>query len=424
MSSDAASEPVVLRDGAGEPGGPPVGGERLPYLDWLRFFVVLSLAPFHAALSYTGFGVVYVYDHPVRDAILAGQGLYGRFGPDGLRLFTVFMDNWFMHLLFVIAGIGSVVSLRRRSAGGFVGERARRLLWPLLFGTLFVIPIQSWLRALDFRRFDAGFVAFYPRFFDGINTGPGGRGNFDYGHLWFLVYLFVFSVVALPVLLRWRRTGVPASREPGTARTAHAWRVLAPALWIAVLEATFRPGWPGFQNLVNDWANVTVYLSCFVLGSAAGNRPDLLEAAERARYAALALGMVAFGLRIACYAWLPVGGGYEGLNMLAQFLRGLAAWGLVVAALGFGRRYLTRTGWPLDIARDLSFPLYVLHYAPLTAATYALLDSGLGAWSRWAVSVVLSWATVAVCTPVLRLVPPLRRLFGIRAPRRLASAGP
>ncbi len=33
---------------------------RLAYLDWLRFLVVLSLAPFHAALSYTGFGVVYV----------------------------------------------------------------------------------------------------------------------------------------------------------------------------------------------------------------------------------------------------------------------------------------------------------------------------------------------------------------------------
>lgn len=421
MSSDSASEPLVLRNDAGEPGGPCAGVERLPFLDWLRFLVVLSLAPFHAALSYTGFGVVYVYDHPVRDAILAGRGLYGRFGPDALRLFTVFMDNWFMHLLFVIAGIGSTVSLRRRSAGSFVGERARRLLWPLLLGTLFVIPIQSWLRALDFRRFDAGFFAFYPHFFDGISAGPGGHGNFDYGHLWFLVYLFVFSVVALPVLLRWRRIGVPANRGPGAAPTAHPWQVLAPALWIAALETTFRPGWPGFQNLVNDWANVTVYLSCFVLGIAAGNRPALLEAAERARYAALALGMGAFALRIASYEWLPVGSGYEGLNMLAQFLRGLAAWGLVVTTIGFGRRYLTRTGWPLDTACDLSFPLYVLHFAPLTAATYWLLDSGLGVWSRWALSVVLSWATVAMCTVVFRHVPPLRRLFGIRVPRRLAA---
>lgn len=413
MPTDSASESVPLRDAA---------GERLPCLDWLRFLVVLSLAPFHAALSYTGFGVVYVYDDPVRDAILSGQGLYGRFGPDGLRLFTVFMDNWFMHLLFVIAGIGSAASLRRRSAGAFIGERARRLLWPLLFGTLVVIPIQSWLRALDFRRFDAGFVAFYPHFFDGISTGPGGRGNFDYGHLWFLLYLFVFSMVALPWLLRWRPIGAPAGQAPDTPPSARAWIVLAPALWIAVLEALFRPGWPGFQNLVNDWANVTVYLSCFVLGSVAGNRPGLLEAAARARYAALALGLGAFALRIACHEWLPVGSGYHVLNMLAQFLRGLAAWGLVVTAIGFGTRYLTATGRPLDIARDLSFPLYLLHFAPLTAATYGLLGSGLGIWSRWALSVILSWVTVALCTLVIRHVPPLRSLFAIRAPGRPAAA--
>lgn len=45
---------------------------RLAYLDWLRFLVVLSLAPFHASISFTGMGSVYVYDIPVRDIILAG----------------------------------------------------------------------------------------------------------------------------------------------------------------------------------------------------------------------------------------------------------------------------------------------------------------------------------------------------------------
>jgi hypothetical protein len=423
MSRDSRSDSAVLREGTREPGIHPVVRERLAYLDWLRFFVVLSLAPFHAALSYTGFGVVYVYDDPVRDAILAGRGLYGESGPAGLRLFTVFMDNWFMHLLFVIAGIGAAMSLHTRSVGGFIAERARRLMLPLLVGTLVIIPVQSWFRALDFRSFDAGFVAFYPHFFDGINTGPGSRGNFDYGHLWFLVYLFVFSAVSVPALQRLRRFGGASSPEPGMEQPVHLRRVLVPALWIAVLEATFRPGWPGFQNLVNDWANVTVYLSCFVLGCAAGNRPAFLEAAEHARYVALLLGVVAFALRLACYEWLPVGSGYQGLNMFAQFLRGLAAWGLVVAAIGFGRRHLTRTGWPLGIACDLSFPMYVLHFAPLTAATYALLGSGLGAWSRWALSVAVSWITVTVCTLLFRYVPPLRSLFGIRAPRELAATG-
>jgi len=73
-------------------------------------------------------------------------------------------------------------------------------------------------------------------------------------------------------------------------------------------------------------------------------------------------------------------------------------------------------GRPLGIARDLSFPLYLLHYAPLTAATYFLLDSDLGIWTRWALSVLFSWATVALCTFVFRYIPPLRSLFRIGMP--------
>ena len=125
---------------------------RLSYLDWLRFLVVLCLAPFHAALSYTGMGVVYVYDTPIRDLLLSGVYPHNT-GPAAMRIFTIFMDNWFMHLLFMVSGIAAASSLRKRSAGQFVGERADGLLLPLLLGTLCVISIQSWLRAVSFGRF-------------------------------------------------------------------------------------------------------------------------------------------------------------------------------------------------------------------------------------------------------------------------------
>ena len=392
-------------------------GERLAYLDWLRFFVVLSLAPFHGALSYTGMGTVYVYDDPVRDAIRAGELHYGSFGPPGLQLFTVFMDNWFMHLLFLISGMGAAVSLRKRGAGVFVSERADRLLKPLLVMTLVAIPVQAWLRALDFGTFSGGFFEFYPHFFNGITSGPGSPGNFDYGHLWFLLYLFVYSVIALPLFGRWRRLGSPTASVYPTSGVAPAIWVLAPALWVALLEALFRPGWPGFQNLVNDWANFTVYLSFFVFGYLAGADPRLPAAVERYRFLALALGLIAFVARMACYRWFPVASGYHAFNVLAQFLRGMAAWGLVAAAIGFGRRHMNVSGRSLGIARDLSFPLYLLHFVPLTAATYFLLSSPLGIWSRWAISVVASWAAVAVCTFVFRYIPPLQSFFTIRPPQ-------
>jgi peptidoglycan/LPS O-acetylase OafA/YrhL len=72
--------------------------------------------------------------------------------------------------------------------------------------------------------------------------------------------------------------------------------------------------------------------------------------------------------------------------------------------------------------RDLSFPLYLLHFVPLCAATYFLLDSSLGIWPRWAISVAFTWIVVAVCTVAFRYIPPLQAFFTIRPPRRAHAA--
>lgn len=397
------------------PPEPSSSTDRLAYLDWLRFLVVLSLAPFHAAISFTGMGSVYVYDTPVRDILLSGAAPSG-LGPLTLTLFTVFMDNWFMHLLFLVSGIGAALSLRKRNGGQFLRERLDRLLFPLLVGTLLTVPVQSWLRALAFGKFTGGFLAFLPFFFNGFYTGPLGSGNFDFGQFWFLYYLFTYSALALPLFLSFQGKGASSRILAGACRFARAPLFFLPALWTGLLEGLFRPGWPGSLNLVNDWAVFSMNLSFFLAGYLMGAAPELQQAAEKYRLPALILGGAAFLARISVYSLVPVPDGYNAANIIAQVLRGVAAYGLVMAAVGYGRRYLNRPGFLLGIARDLSFPLYVLHYTPLTAATYLLLDSGLSVWARWALAVGASWGFVAMFTFAARNVPLVREFFGIRKP--------
>jgi glucans biosynthesis protein C len=382
--------------------------KRLAYLDWLRFFIVLSLTPFHAALSYTGWGGVYVYDDPIRDQIASGIGLYHSTLFPALRYFTIFMDNWFMHLLFLISGIGAVHSLDKRDAGSFIGERALRLTLPLGIGTITVVPIQSWLRALDMRAFSGGFFSYLPRYFA---TG------YEWGHLWFLGYLFAFSVVALPLFLRWKRRGRPASL---VAFLSGGPGLLAPALLFGLVEAALRPGWPGNYTLVNDWACVAIYLGFFALGYLLGSEEGLLERVEELRLAALALGLGCFACRLACGFAMPAPWGYNPGTMAAEFFRGASSWALALAALGLGRRWLGRgpftDGPAYGRIRDLSFPQYFFHYPLITAATWLLLGSGLSVPLRWAISVAASWAAIPLLTELARLARPLRRLFGIRDP--------
>lgn len=139
--------------------------------------------------------------------------------------------------------------------------------------------------------------------------------------------------------------------------------------------------------------------------------PELLDLIEKNRLAALVLGVSAYLVRMSVYRFFPVPEGYNPTNITTHVFRGFAAYWLVLAAMGYGKHYLNKSGGLLGIARDLSFPLYILHYAPLTAATYYLLNSGLSVWTRWFLACLASWGFVVIFTYVARFIPPDERFF-------------
>jgi fucose 4-O-acetylase-like acetyltransferase len=53
-----------------------------------------------------------------------------------------FLNQWRLPLLFMISGIVVYHSLGKRSGGNFILERTKRLLIPLLFGMLVIVPPQ------------------------------------------------------------------------------------------------------------------------------------------------------------------------------------------------------------------------------------------------------------------------------------------
>jgi len=106
-----------------------------------------------------------------------------------------------MPLFFIVSGAAIYYSLRSRKAGGFVKERILRILVPWVTIGIFVIaPPQIFLEGVFNGKFTGNFFQWYPQYFDGIY--PFG-GNFAIIplHLWYLVLLFIFSMIALPIFL-------------------------------------------------------------------------------------------------------------------------------------------------------------------------------------------------------------------------------
>jgi hypothetical protein len=170
---------------------------RQPELDFLRAFVVIGLFFFHTARVFDS-GVFYIKNEPTSEIVDAILGC---------------VVVWGMPLLFTISGMGAWHSLSSRKPHNFVVERVRRLLVPLVFGVLVVVPPQVWVRLKSQTDYSGTYWEFYRLWFDlelrlmefpfVVQASPTTR-LFETGHLWFLALLFAFTLLLFPIFL-WLR---------------------------------------------------------------------------------------------------------------------------------------------------------------------------------------------------------------------------
>jgi hypothetical protein len=68
-----------------------------------------------------------------------------------------------------ISGAGIWFALGQKTSAEFLKERFTRLVLPLLFGIMIVIPQQVYFERLDQVTFTGSYVEFYPQFFNGVS---------------------------------------------------------------------------------------------------------------------------------------------------------------------------------------------------------------------------------------------------------------
>lgn len=387
----------------------PPAPPRRHDVDSLRIFATWMLFAFHAGK---------VLDVPpfysIKNAELSA----------GMGIFTGFVHQWHMPLFFLLAGWAAWGSIAARGAAGFARERVRKLVVPLLFGVAVVCPPIRWIELRSGQFYtpsgvhvpaepDAGFLAFLPRYFtpDGVT----------WSHLWFLAYLFTFSLLYLPLLRALAR------RPVHDGHPARAW-VWAPVVPLALVQLVLRPLWPGYQNLVDDWANFAYYSLYFAIGFAFARSPRL----ERAAHAEATRAGVIGAAALLGMLWMDTlsAGGSAAAPVVRRLLSALAGWGAVLFLLGFASRRLRATGPWHRWLTESAFPIYVLHQLGVVLAATWVVTLQLGVAAKWILLVAASIAlTLALYRFVVVPLPPLRWLLAMkpRTPRpaaraRLASA--
>jgi hypothetical protein len=98
--------------------------------------------------------------------------------------FVDVVGPWRMSFLFVLTGAASWLAFRHRGGRPYLGERAKRLLVPFVFGVLVIVPPQTWWAYRWHGRGDISCREYLPKFFTTTADGTldGYKRGFTPGH--------------------------------------------------------------------------------------------------------------------------------------------------------------------------------------------------------------------------------------------------
>ena len=255
---------------------------RLHYLDWLRVLLILGVFVYHAVSPFRA-GLDWHITNPERSVTVTS--------------ILIFIWPWALPLFFLVAGAASMLALRRRSNRQYVSERVARLLIPFIVGSILLSPLQAYLEALQRGTYQGSFLSFIPEMLAEKTSGnlltPLTFTEWGF-HLWFLAFLFAYSLLALPVF-SWFKGDAGQSFISWLGRLVEKrGGILLFLIPLAVSRVLVQP----FAPEEHGWLDFVYSFLFFVLGYILYADDRFLSAVQRDRWLLVAggvLNLVAFG---------------------------------------------------------------------------------------------------------------------------------
>jgi glucan biosynthesis protein C len=381
-------------------------------LDWIRVLAFGLLVVYHVGMYYVSWDWHINSPH-------AGPAL------EPLMMLT---SPWRLSLLFLVSGVATAYLLARAqreaaATGGrarFLGPRSWRLLVPLAFGMLVVVPPQSYYEVVEKLPggYHDGYLAFWGRYLAADSSFCFDDGCLilpTWNHLWFVAYLWVYTAVAW-ALSRFAPTAMErAGARLGALLGFGPAVLLWPLLWLALARLLLVGRFGSTHALVDDWYNHAQYFPVFLLGMLIARDDRVWAAIERMRWPALWLWLGSW-VAIAGYFWIYAEADPPAsLRLAMRGLWGLDQWCAIVAILGFARRFSPGDSPALRYLSQAIFPVYILHQTIIVVLAWHLRPWALPPQIEGPLLAVLTFAAALAGHEVIRRVAFLRPLFGLKS---------
>jgi hypothetical protein len=367
-------------------------------MDWLRIAAFALLIFYHVGMYFVPWDWHVKIAQPI----------------DWVAIPMLATNGWRLALLFLVSGYASAALVAKLGgAGSFAKSRSARLLIPLLFGMVFVIPPQPWIELVGQHGYPHGFVHFWLhdyfafQFLDGIALPT-------WQHLWFVVYLWVYTMLAA-FLLAVVPAKVRAKVADGAARLLSGWGLLiVPMLWWLAVYGAF-PDHDETHALFDDGPSHLHYLAAFGVGWLLRVRPVLFEAVARCWSVAAVLAVLAF-LPIGWVEWTWPGDtrAPDWAVTLFHVARQVQGWATIVALVGVADRFWNRDHPKRAMLAEAVFPFYIIHQTIIVVAGWFLLQAGVAALPSFVILVTVTATGCWLFYAIGRSIGWLRPLIGLQ----------
>lgn len=380
-------------------------------LDWVRIIAFGLLIFYHIGMYYV------TWDFHIKS-------------PHASRAIEPIMritSPWRLGLLFLVSGVATRYMLDKWSARQLVHARSWRLLVPLTFGMLIIIPPQTYYEVVEKLHYSGGFFGFYQHYlsFDGKSFCPKSGCIImpTWNHLWFVPYLWVYTMIAAALWTWWPRLLRDKASSAANARHVYA-ALLIPFVLLALSRMFLFPRFGSTHNLAWDWYNHGQYLLLFGVGLVYAQADNFWQGIKQLRWLCLLLAITAY-FAIEWYisqrqsqAQLPTP-----ITAAMPVIYGLYQWAAMLGILGFAQIWLSHKD---NAARryltEAIFPYYIVHQTVIIVAAHHLQPLDLPLIHEALIIVAITALSCVLTYEIVRRIRWLRPLFGVPTEKRTAAS--
>lgn len=334
-----------------------------------------------------------------------------------LENFMIVLNQWRLPILFLVSGSAIYFIMQKVALGRFFWVRSIRLLIPLLFG-MFVIVLPQVYYELKFKGYtDLTVFQFLTAYYSLDQSYDTYIPTWN--HLWFVAYLWVYSLVFIPALYFLKtRKGQKFAGYLNFDRMPVWLSIAGPVVIFGLYFSFIRPYFPSTHALFGDWFNHVYYITIMIFGYMLAGSTKFWNWLKINRHQLAIAGLItATGILVLRnLPALQLDAWPDWLFYSTRFWLTLNLWLWILGILAFALAYFNKPSKKLSYLNEAVYPFYILHQTIIIMIGYPLSQwAGLNIYGEASVLIV---GTFGLCFILyeyaIKRVNILRFLFGLK----------